>query len=55
MFTTASIWKELVNYRCKHLFNSWIIFNGKDALVGAEEIMNIRLQVCEFELKISTF
>ena len=28
---------------------------GRMGLVGTEEILNIRFQVCEFELQITTF
>ena len=50
MFNTIYIRKESVNYKCKYTFDFLRI-----GLVGTEEITNIRLQVCKFELLINVF
>ena len=47
MFNTICMRKKLVN--STYTFNSWIIFQWE----GAEEFINIRLQVGEFELQIT--
>ena len=57
MLNTSTIYMKRVRklYIQMHL-NSLIIFlMGKMDLVGTEEIMNIRLQLCEFELQITTW